>query len=238
VVTARGTSTHSSMPRPDNAIFTLSRALAKLADYDTKVQLTPSTKQFFLALATASPAPMAEQFRILATSADPAAVARAGREIGKDPLLYAVMRNTIAPVLMNAGFRSNVIPGSAEATVNVRLIPGTDPNAIVREIQGVIGDPAVDVKLVAPSTPSIFQALGREARATFPGAAVTPYLFHAGTDAGPWRLRGVPVYGIYPYAITAEDLTRMHGNDERVSIESLRQGTEMIYRTLVDVAGK
>jgi acetylornithine deacetylase/succinyl-diaminopimelate desuccinylase-like protein len=48
----------------------------------------------------------------------------------------------------------------------------------------------------------------------------------------------VPVYGIYPYAIDADDLTRMHGNDERVSVESLRQGTEMIYQTLVDVAGR
>jgi acetylornithine deacetylase/succinyl-diaminopimelate desuccinylase-like protein len=67
---------------------------------------------------------------------------------------------------------------------------------------------------------------------------VTPYLFQAGTDATPWRNRGVPVYGIYPYPITAEELTRMHGNDERVSIESLRLGTEMIYGTLVDVAGK
>jgi acetylornithine deacetylase/succinyl-diaminopimelate desuccinylase-like protein len=251
-LTARGTSTHSSMPRPDSAIFALSSAMARLAGHETTIQLTPGTKQFFLALARTSPAPMAGQLRILATSADPSAVARAGREIGKDPLLYAVMRNTIAPVLLNAGFRSNVIPGSAEATVNVRLIPGTDPNAIVREIQMVIRDPAVEVKLVAPAAPSmapadppassehteLFQALVREAGVTFPGAAVTPYLFHAGTDAGAWRSRGVPVYGIYPYPITAEDLTRMHGNDERVSIESLRQGTELIYRTLVDVAGR
>jgi acetylornithine deacetylase/succinyl-diaminopimelate desuccinylase-like protein len=153
---------------------------------------------------------------------------------------------------MNAGFRSNVIPGSAEATVNVRLLPGTDPEMIVREIQAVIGDPAVEVKLVAPATASmapvvvpaspenteLFEALVREARVTFPGAPVTPYLFHAGTDAGAWRSRDVPVYGIYPYPITADDLTRMHGNDERVSIEALRQGTEMIYRTLVAVAGK
>ena len=67
---------------------------------------------------------------------------------------------------------------------------------------------------------------------------MTPYLFQAGTDAAPWRSRGMPVYGIYPYPIDADELTRMHGNDERVSVESLRQGTEMIYRTLVDVAGR
>ena len=78
----------------------------------------------------------------------------------------------------------------------------------------------------------------KEARATFPGAEVTPYLFQAGTDAGAWRSRGVPVYGIYPYPIDADELTRMHGNDEKVSIASLQQGTEMIYRTLVDVAAK
>ena len=65
-----------------------------------------------------------------------------------------------------------------------------------------------------------------------------PYLFQAGTDSFAWRSRGVPVYGIYPYPISAEDLKRMHGNDERVSIESLRRGTEMIYRTLVAVAGR
>jgi acetylornithine deacetylase/succinyl-diaminopimelate desuccinylase-like protein len=53
-----------------------------------------------------------------------------------------------------------------------------------------------------------------------------------------WRSRGVPVYGIYPYPITADDLTRMHGNDERVSIKSLEQGTEMIYKTLVQVESK
>jgi len=80
--------------------------------------------------------------------------------------------------------------------------------------------------------------LVEQAKAVFAGAPVTPYLFQAGTDAGAWRSRGVPVYGIYPYPITAEDLTRMHGNDERVPVASLRAGTEMIYRTLVAVAGK
>ena len=67
---------------------------------------------------------------------------------------------------------------------------------------------------------------------------MTPYLFQAGTDAGAWRDRGVPVYGIYPYPIDQDDLSRMHGNDERVSVQSLAEGTDMIFRTLVSVAGK
>jgi acetylornithine deacetylase/succinyl-diaminopimelate desuccinylase-like protein len=159
--------------------------------------------------------------------------------------------------MMNAGFRSNVIPGSAEATVNARLIPGTDRQAIVRELQRVIDDPRVEVRLAAvtgrapagsdstgprafesPTDTELYRALERSARAQWKGAEVTPYLFQAGTDAAAWRTRGVPVYGIYPYPIDAEDLSRMHGNDERVRVESLREGTEMIYRTLVEVAGK
>src|SRR4026208_1799241 len=119
------------MPRPDNAIFTLGRALARLADYDTKVQLTPATRQFFMTLAKTSAAPLSDHFRTIAPSTAAAAVARADKEVSKDPLIHALLRNTIAPVLMNAGFRANVIPGSAEATINVRTIPGTDLNDLV-----------------------------------------------------------------------------------------------------------
>ena len=246
-VTARGTSTHSSMPRTDNAIFALSRALTRLADYDPPVQLIPITRRFLTTLSRTNAAPLSDHFRTLAESTDPAAVARADREISKDPLLHAIVRNTIAPVMMNAGFRSNVIPGSAQATINLRLIPGTNPNDVIRDLERVVGDPAIEVRLANPATgpvgspPSsedtdLFRALVRQARAFFPGAEVTPYLFQAGTDAGAWRTRGVPVYGIYPYPISANELTRMHGNDETVSVASLRQGTEMIYQTLLEVA--
>ena len=248
ILSARGTSTHSSMPRSDNAILALSRALARLGNYETPVQLTPTTRRFFMTLANTSAPPMSKYFRDLLGN-DTAAAIRADREISRDPLLHAIMRNTIAPVILTAGFRNNVIPGSADATVNVRIIPGTDPNQIVRDFERVIDDPAVSVRLSTPSAgpsrsgPSsedtdLYRALEQEAKATFAGAEVTPYLFQAGTDAGAWRNRGVPVYGIYPYPITADQLTRMHGNDENVSVESLRQGTEMIYKTLVDVSAK
>jgi acetylornithine deacetylase/succinyl-diaminopimelate desuccinylase-like protein len=248
ILSAHGTSTHSSMPRPDNAIVALSKALARLANYETPVQLTPATRRFLTTLANTSVPPMSRYFRDL-VGTDVAAAIRADREISKDPLLHAIIRNTIAPVMLNAGFRGNVIPGSADATINVRIIPGTDPNQIVRDFERIIGDPSVTVRLSTPSAgPSrvgassedtdLYRALEKEAKATFAGAEVTPYLFQAGTDAGAWRNRGVPVYGIYPYPITADQLTRMHGNDENVSIESLRLGTEMIYKTLVDVAGK
>jgi len=233
VVTAHGTSTHSSMPRPDNAIFTLSRALTKLAAFDPKIELIPASRQFFLTLAKTSAPPMADYYRTIATSSDAAALARADREISRDPLLHALVRNTIAPVLITGGFRANVIPGSPEATINVRTIPGTDIDALVRDMQRVVDDPNVDLKLsgpafggLAPSTENsdLFRALTRAAQTTFPGAEVTAYLFQAGTDALAWRSRGIPVYGIYPYPITADELTRMHGNDARVNVDALGAG--------------
>jgi acetylornithine deacetylase/succinyl-diaminopimelate desuccinylase-like protein len=257
ILTARGTSTHSSMPRPDNAIFTLSKALARLADYETPLDLTPSTRQFFETLAKTGEPPMSTYFRDLVNSKNPQVVHQADLEISKNALLHAIIRNTIAPVFLKAGFRGNVIPGSAQATINLRIIPGTDIQQLIAQLSEVVGDPRVEIALPSPDTAegarlakflkraehlqpsskdtSLFRALNASAEAVWPGVPVTAYLFQAGTDAIAWRSRGVPVYGIYPYPILADDLTRMHGNDERVPIESLEQGTEMIYKTLLRV---
>jgi len=257
VLTAHGTSTHSSMPRPDQAIFRLSKAMAKLADYETKPELTASTREFFLTLAKTSEPPMSTYFNNLVNGKDPALIAQADKEISKDILLHAIMRNTIAPVLMQAGFRGNVIPGSAEATINFRTIPGTTAEDLAAEIKKVINDPDVDVApprsptgtmrryasmtagtVDSPTNSGLYQALVHSASKVWPGVPVTPYLFQAGTDAFAWRSRGVPVYGIYPYPISNDDLSRMHGNDERVPVDSLEQGTNLIYQTLLEVAAK
>ena len=245
-LTARGTSTHSSMPLPDNAIFALARALAKLSAYDTQPRLTASTRQFFLTLSEVYDEPMKTHFRNLATSSDPAKIADADRAISRNPLLHAIMRNTIAPVLLQAGFRGNVIPGSAEATINFRTIPGTTPEELIDEVKRVIGDDRIEVKhpgstaprpmQESPASGLFYEALVKHAKATYPGALVTPYLFQAVTDAGAWRSRGIPVYGIYPYPISSQDLQRMHGNDERVPVASLESGVRMIKGLLLEVA--
>ena len=248
ILTATGTSTHSSMPLPDNAIATLGAAIARITAHETPVQLTTESRQFFRTLGATATGADARWFKQL-VDGTPAEVHSADSVISQDPLLHAIMRNTIAPVLISGGFRSNVIPGSAEATLNLRLIPGTNPADMVTLIETLVNDPRVKVKLAAAGpaqpayTPSsveteLYRALASESKAQWPTAEVTPYLFQAGTDAAVWRYKGIPVYGIYPYPITNDELRRMHGNDERVSIESLQQGTEMIYRTLVRVAGK
>jgi acetylornithine deacetylase/succinyl-diaminopimelate desuccinylase-like protein len=246
-LTAKGTSTHSSMPGPDNAIFSLSKAIAKVAGYETKLRLNASTREFFRTLAQTSKPPMSMYFKNLVDSNDPRLVHEADVAISTNPLLHAIMRNTIAPVFLKAGFLGNVIPGSAQATLNCRTIPGTDPQELVSEIQAIVNDSSIEVSLLpstsgAPAAPSstdtaLYRALSRHAHDVW-SAPVTSYLFQAGTDARAWRNRGIPVYGIYPFPLSPEDLTRMHGNDERVPISSLEQGTGVIYKTLLEVAAK
>jgi acetylornithine deacetylase/succinyl-diaminopimelate desuccinylase-like protein len=234
--------------------------MAKLADYETPVELIPSTREFFETLAKTSEPPLSTYFQNLLYSKDPKLIHQADREISKNVLLHALMRNTIAPVFLKAGFRGNVIPGSAEATLNLRIIPGTDLQKLIADIREATGDPHVEVSLPSRDSPEgarleglvkktaslqpsskdtdLYRALEVSAHAIWPGTSVTTYLFQAGTDAIAWRSRGVPVYGIYPFPITSEDLTRMHGSDERVPVESLEQGTEMIYKTLLQVASE
>ena len=246
VLTSHGTSTHSSMPRPDNAIFALSRAMAKISAYETPLTITPETRQFFTALSKTSAPPMSRYYADVVGS-DPLKAKAADAIVSRDPLYHSLIRNTIAPVIIAGGFRANVIPGSAQATINLRMIPGSDPAALVATLKRIVNDSTIDFSLgtrtytsvpVSTETTDLYRALAREAKAQYPEAQVTPYLFQAGTDAGAWRAKGVPVYGIYPYPIDADELTRMHGNDEKVSIASLASGTQMIFRTLVDVAGK
>ena len=113
------------------------------------------------------------------------------------------------------------------------MIPGSDPAALVATFKTIVADPTVELSIgnraysARPYRPSTRISIARsssERTCAFPGAEVTPYLFQAGTDAAAWRSRGVPVYGIYPYPIDADELTRMHGNDEKVSIKSLAAG--------------
>lgn len=262
-LTAHGTTTHSSMPIPNGAISQLAEAMSELAHYRTKVHLLSSTQQFFLTLAQVSKSPESEIFEQLVHASDAQQAAKADEEISKNPLLNAIMRNTMAPVFLSAGFRGNVIPGTAEAVINLRLLPGTDIDQILEEVRGAIHNPQIEVSIAGSGGPGtnddiqtlrnnyessrkvqpsatdteLYQALVAEGQAAF-HAPVTPYLFQAGTDAAAWRKRGIPVYGLYPYPVPPSDLSRMHGNDERVSVRSLAQGTEMIYKLLRRVAAE
>jgi acetylornithine deacetylase/succinyl-diaminopimelate desuccinylase-like protein len=178
-------------------------------------------------------------------------------QLSDHPTLHnALMRHIVTPVMQHAGYRSTVQPGSATAMLNLRLVPGgIDVAATLAEMRNALGaGDGVTLRLVNALSPNqteeqvltrltqrmaeppgtidtdVFRALNAAAHETYRDAAVTPGLFEAGTSSGPWRQRGVPVYGIYPYAVDNDTMSRMHGNDERIRVDALTRGTELMYR--------
>ncbi|MBS0389235.1 MAG: M20/M25/M40 family metallo-hydrolase, partial [Proteobacteria bacterium] len=211
-----GTATHSSRPQPDSAIGKLTRALAKLSTWDTDPTLTDQTRAYFRALSANATGAMRRDLETLASSRDAAALKAAGRRVsahGEYPLLWhALMRNTVAATIVRAGVKENVIPGSAEAYLNLRLVPGSTPWDVKDQVEKLIADPdvkvSVDTRLsdadarayyrklamaeASPTNTPLFSALQKAAKKTWPEATVLAALFEAGTDASAWRNRGIP----------------------------------------------
>ena len=258
----RGTSTHSSRPLRDSALRRLARALNRVENYDTAPRITPVARTYLRAWAKVSQGQTARRLeRLLRTRR--AAVRRRVADRLRDgnfgELFDGLVRNIFVPTIIGGGFRANVLPGTAEATVNMRMLPGQKPRPLIRELHRAVDDPEVEItpivtgdatveetldafdkRAVQPPSSTdteLYRSIVRESRRQWPGVEVTPELFEAGTDATPWRTRGIPVYGVYPYPISHADLQAMHGNDERIAVESLEQGTDMLTRVLREAVG-
>ncbi len=264
ILTARGTTTHSSRPQPDSAVVRLDRAVTRLSGYHPDVFLGPLARRHFETLAAATDdARLARAVRLMLTARSQPQRNRAGDVVvSRSPypwLHNALMRPTVAFVIENGGYRANIIPGSAKATINVRLLPGGPGiHQVMNEMRGTIADDqiAIDHVGVLPtetpeqadarvakgiaSNPSpypgaagdpsgLFTAWEAAVDAVHPGVSVTPTLFEAGTATTAWRARKIPVYGIYPYVVDNESINRMHGNDERVGVDALRRSADLMY---------
>ncbi|MFZ3454261.1 M20/M25/M40 family metallo-hydrolase [Arthrobacter sp. 7Tela_A1] len=256
-LTARGTATHSSKPLEDAAIVTLARAVARLGDWQAPVYLTDVTREYFRALSRATKDHrFAQALRRMLDARNPHTLERwAQLVIAKSPypaLHSALLRTTHAFVIENAGYKENVIPSSAQARLNCRAVPGGQkPREFLAQVRRQLARSDAEVTIAAPegvseeeylatldetwATPpadidtDLFSALTAAAKETYPGARFTPALFEAGTSLAPWRSRGIPGYGVYPYVLSKDQLIGMHGNDERIFTEALVQGTDYMY---------
>ncbi len=258
----RGTSTHSSRPLPNSALRRLVRALDRVENYDTAPRVTPTARTYLKAWARASDKKTAKRLRKLLSATKPAVRRRVADRLQRGrygELFDGLVRNIFVPTILSGGFRANVLPGTAEATVNMRMLPGQKPRPLIRELKRVVRDPKVTITPIVtgdatveetldsfderagqkPSTTGtpLYRSLVAEGKRQWPGVQVSPALFEAGTDAVPWRKKGIPVYGIYPYPISLADLQAMHGNDERVPIQGLKDGTDMLTRVIRAAVG-
>ena len=260
----RGNSTHSSRPLPDSALARLTRALNRIERYEPPTpSVNPVARVYLRAWARGFRGRTGREIRTLLAARSPRERRLATRPLARGPfgeLFNGLLRTIFVPTIVEGGFRSNVLPGAAEATVNIRLLPGARPRPALRRLRRVIADRRVVVTPItqtgesveevldrfderarqAPSSTDteLYRALVREGRREWPTVRVAAAQFEAGTDAVPWRERDIPVYGVYPYPVSRAELADMHGNDERISIRRLEQGTDMITRVLRAAAAR
>ena len=236
---AHGSSGHASMPRPDNPLVLLAQALVRLGDGNFPVRLTPQTREFFPAVATLEPdREMAEAMRAVV---DPTRAEEAGRTLARDLMFGAMIRHTISPTLLTAGIKSNVIPSKAEATLNVRMLPGTDPAVVADSIRARIGDKRIELTYTPPTRPEspsspfsgpIIEAIRKSGARHFPKAPTVPLLSTGATDSAELRREGIPSYGLLIFPLDTGDIGRMHADNERMPVSSLGPGLRFLYDTV------
>jgi acetylornithine deacetylase/succinyl-diaminopimelate desuccinylase-like protein len=220
---ARAEPGHASMPWADAATHRLVRAAHTLLEQAPEDRDTPA---------------MAEMIRRLGGD-----VAR--REIAAQRASMPLLHDTISLTMLSGGYKINVIPERAEMSFDCRLLPDTDERAFVSNVEQSINDAGVSVEIIDwPDNPSVtapwdgglFQALEQACRTYMPESIVAPAICVGGTDARYFRARGIPAYGLVPGMFTAEDLKGFHGLDERMAIENLKLGTQIIHDATLRVA--
>ena len=243
----KGTSGHASIPRVDNALVHLSSAVAKVGTWETPLRLNDTTRTYFQRLAAISPPDKAARYNGLL---DPARSAMSSRYLAEhEPGRYTMLRTSVVPTILKAGFRMNVIPSEAEATIDVRALPDEDMSAFYEEMRRVIADPAVIIEpLTAGARPvappsrldtEMFRALERVSQQMYPGSTTLPTMLGAATDMAQLRAKGIQSYGIGPVS-TEEDAVKYgaHSDVERLPESSLYGFVEFTWRAVIEVAGK
>ena len=243
-LTARGISGHGSMPRVDNPIVHLAAAVQKIGTYQPPLRFNDITRTFFERLAKVSPPDEAYLYSHLT---DPEVGEIVQEKIRRTNTLYnSMLRTSIAPTIIQGGFRENVIPADAEVIVDVRALPDENMPEFIENLRRMIDDPAVEItplgdhKTVTPPSSintDLFRALENAQKKIFPEAVTLPMMLTGGTDSAPLRLKGVQAYGIDP-VVSEEEIARMHGNDERVSVEGIGKFVEVLYHAVVEVAAR
>lgn len=238
-LTATNPGGHSSRPRPDNAIYALAHTLDRLEHYRFEPHLNDTTRAYFRHRAeTASPELAAAISHWLANENDGAAadfIEASETEVG-------LTRTRCVATRLQGGHADNALPQLAQATVNCRMFPGTDPASVLAILRGLGAPDHVAVEPIdsahptdaSPLRPDVLGAYTAAVRARHPGAAITPDMSTGATDGLYFRAVGVPVYGVDgSWAVIPAD-ERAHGRDERLPVrafyENVDHWTDMIRR--------
>lgn len=246
-LTATGVAGHGSVPLENNAVAALSRAVAAAADWQPPVRLSDATSTYFSRMASVSSPEAAARYRAVLNPGSAAGQAALEWLKANEPRNAAVLFSGISPTIINGGYRSNVIPSDATATLDVRMLPEEDPDAFLQMLREVIDNPAVNVDFSSRNwRPGASTRLDTDAFRVIESvmqevyqATVIPTMSTGATDMAYLRARGIQCYGIGP-AIDAEDGPLgfgAHSDQERIIESELYRFVRAHYQIVERLAG-
>ena len=237
---------HSSVPVAENAIYTLTRGLDRLAAYEFPFELNAVTREYYRRRAQIDSGQRAADMRaILGNPPDRQALER----LSADPVERSITHTTCVATRLDAGHANNALPQRAQAVVNCRILPGHSPEEVRQQLVQVLADPAIAVSYQGsdgtltdhapavrgfappPLLPEMLAPLDQLVAATWPGLKVIPGMSAGASDATHTSAAGLPTYTFSPLSVDPSD-DREHGRDERISVASFYQANEFFYRYL------
>lgn len=239
IVTGRGG--HASIPTKENPVVHLAAAIQKIGEYSAPVHLTSVTRRYFEALSAIEDDDIGKWMRVI----DSGDRGEHAQRVLSDanPLWNSMMRDTVAPTILQAGVRENVIPSEARATLNIRLLPGDSIDALLNDLKKLVNDPNVrielqpDAGLAAPNSSietDFYSSITKVSAQEFGGVPVLPFMSTGATDSAQLRLHSVQAYGLRPFPLGEEDDRRMHGDEERLPLAAFAKGVDLITRIVAE----
>jgi acetylornithine deacetylase/succinyl-diaminopimelate desuccinylase-like protein len=228
-LTARARPGHASMVHDDNAVTLLADAVSRIGYYEFPVVVTDTVRRFLDDLA-----------RLTGLEIDPDDPEPALRKLGAiSRMIGATLRNTANPTMLDAGYKANVVPSSAEAIIDTRFLPGQEEELLAK-IDELAGDGVTreyvvhDIAVETSYDGALVDAMSAALKADDPAAAPLPYMMSGGTDAKSFSTLGIRCFGFSPLQLPPDldFMALFHGIDERVPIEALRFGTRVLDRFL------
>jgi len=231
---AHGRSGHGSIPTTDNPTLILINGLSRLMAAQPPIRLTSIISDALARFAAHESFPTSFE---LAHLGWPLMLDAAMNGPLKPDFMQALLRDTIAPTMLTGSSKVNVIPSTAEAGLDCRLLPGTDTRAFVQRMKELLADDRITIEFIekpdlgplSPSSGEAWEAIQQVVANDFPNSFVVPWMSTAGTDSQFLREKKVPVYGLVPIVLDPHELETVHGVNERLSVENLNRGIKASY---------
>jgi acetylornithine deacetylase/succinyl-diaminopimelate desuccinylase-like protein len=242
-LTVRNRGGHSSKPRADNAIYSLAHAIDKIEAYRFTPMQNETTRAYFEGRQTMEKGQLGDAMRRWLANPDDG---QAADFIEASESEVGLTRTRCVPTRLFGGHADNALPQLATALINCRIFPGVDPNAIKAELEKVVNDPEVKVtreddsvsSLASPLRPDVTAAFTNAVRTLHPGMPIFPEMSTGASDARPFRVAGIPVYGANGGWVVVPTDFRAHGKDERLPVQSLYDNVVHWEIMMRDLAGK